>query len=321
MYICFICGTSVHSIEKFRCHLNLHNNLGELIYPLKCSQNNCCSTFQNVFNLIRHVKKYHFTSSNSSDCQSESLSVPDEAISDIDVIGKDPNNDSFYARSTTDCTKEVKDECTVLVASLRAKSNVPYNVIPEIVSSINQIGNTVVTGFENEASACLERAHVDEKVFDDVRAGLKRHAEAVSEPLAFLSTRYQQDRFFDNHPLAVKPETVTFGMRMETKNRKTSLVYDTFEYVSIENTLRTLLVRQEYVEALLSYNCCPGIYQDYRDGRSCKDHFLFGDQSKFTIMIQIFYDDMGTTNPLHGNSTLHNVGSFLLYNKKLAICI
>ena len=45
----------------------------------------------------------------------ENLSDAEEATSDIDVVGNDPNNDAFYARSTTDCLKEMKDECTVLV--------------------------------------------------------------------------------------------------------------------------------------------------------------------------------------------------------------
>ena len=34
-------------------------------------------------------------------------------------------------------------------------------------------------------------------------------------------------------------------------------------------------------------------------------------------MIQIFYDDMGTVNPLHGNSKLHNVESFYYTIKNL----
>jgi hypothetical protein len=34
-------------------------------------------------------------------------------------------------------------------------------------------------------------------------------------------------------------------------------------------------------------------------------------------MLQVFYDDMGTTNPLHGNSSLHNIGSLYYTIKNL----
>ena len=42
-----------------------------------------------------------------------------------------------------------------------------------------------------------------------------------------------------------------------------------------------------------------------------KQHPMLSDTSKFTIAIQLFYDGMGTTKPLHGQSSLCNVGVFL----------
>jgi hypothetical protein len=44
---------------------------------------------------------------------------------------------------------------------------------------------------------------------------------------------------------------------------------------------------------------------------------LFGSSSKFALMIQLLYDGFGTTNPLRGNSTLHNVGVFYYTIKNL----
>ena len=46
------------------------------------------------------------------------------------------------------------------------------------------------------------------------------------------------------------------------------------------------------------------------DGDKYKTHCLFSDSSKISVMIQLFYDGLGVTNPLRGHSTLHNVGVF-----------
>jgi hypothetical protein len=52
------------------------------------------------------------------------------------------------------------------------------------------------------------------------------------------------------------------------------------------------------------------IITDCRDGKRFSEHSLLADKSKFTIVLQLFYDGMGTTNPLRGQSALCNVGAF-----------
>jgi hypothetical protein len=77
------------------------------------------------------------------------------------------------------------------------------------------------------------------------------------------------------------------------------------------------LRNQSFVEALLNDEREPGVYFTYADGSRAKEHPLFGSSSKFALMIQLFYDGLGTTNPLRGNSTLHNVGVFYYTIKSL----
>jgi len=133
----------------------------------------------------------------------------------------------------------------------------------------------------------------------------------------FLSSRYKQDKYFDTHPLAVKPETVILGQRYETRNGVTKSVYDSYQYVSVEATLRSLLVNPQYVSMLLHDKYSPGLISDCWDGFLCKHHPVLSDASKFGIAIQVFFDCMGTTNPLRGQSNMHNIGVFYLVVKNL----
>ena len=48
-----------------------------------------------------------------------------------------------------------------------------------------------------------------------------------------------------------------------------------------------------------------------------KQHPILSDCSKLSIAIQLFYDGMGTTNPLRGQSSLYNVGVFYYVVKNL----
>lgn len=65
-----------------------------------------------------------------------------------------------------------------------------------------------------------------------------------------------------------------------------------------------------YVEALLKSKCRPGVISDFADSSRKKEHALFGDSTKFKIMLQLYYDGMGVTNPLRSHGSLHNIGAF-----------
>jgi hypothetical protein len=137
-------------------------------------------------------------------------------------------------------------------------------------------------------------------------------------PLDFLSPVYKQDKYFEHHELFVKPEFVCFGTWYESHSGKSTLVYDTFQYVSVEKTLKSLLQSKSYVDALIEDARIPGVYQDVADGENVLQHSLFGNTNKFSIMIQLFYDGLGTTNPLRGQSnTMNNIGDFFYTVKNL----
>ena len=87
--------------------------------------------------------------------------------------------------------------------------------------------------------------------------------------------------------------------------------------MSVEATLRSLLANEKYVELLLKDQYHPDFIEDFRDCNRYAVHPLTVDTSKFTIALQLFYDGMGTTNPLRGQSSLCSVGVFYYTVKNL----
>jgi hypothetical protein len=314
-YSCYACSSSFSSIQKFQSHLQRHNSIGELPCPIKCCQGTCRSTFTTVFNFVRHLKSFHDVSGSVHPHEVQPIASNMPAMADDFV----PSNASagVLKWSAGECLTDLRTEGTAMVASLRANSSVPYSVLPGIVSSFNQMLDCAVVSVQGEILDILENSGIAGDVMSKVRHSMSRQADALHEPLGFLSTRYKMDKYFDSHPFAVKPQSVVLGQRFEMRSGQPVLVYDSFQYVSVEATLRSLLHNEKYVELLLQDHYTPGVLTNCNDGLNFKNHALFSDKSKFTIKLQLFYDGMGTTNPLRGQSTLHNVGVFYYVVKNL----
>jgi len=186
-----------------------------------------------------------------------------------------------------------------------------------IVDAVDSMISMTADYFQSETVKVLHDAGVSSEVIASVECSLQRQGDTLTKPLDFLSTRYKVDKYFDTHPLAVKPETVVLGQRLETRNGIAKSVYDSYEYISVEATLRSLLVNPQYVSMLLHDKYTPGFITDCWDGLLCKQHPIISDTTRFCIVIQLFYDGMGTTNPLRGQSSMYNVGVFYFVVKNL----
>jgi hypothetical protein len=311
MFVCYSCGQIHKSMNVFRSHMQCHQIAGELACPILCCQDSCKSTFTKVCNFIRHVEAYHASSSvvthlNPICALSQNgSSIPGD--SDDDTA-----NDSYInvVESRHDFMHDIKTEAVAMVASLRSNSSIPYNTLPQIVTSVNCMAKSLVCFAAQEAVNLLESTGATPATCISFNEKIKTHFNEMPMPLDFLSTRYKQDQYFESHPLYVAPEAINFGCRFDIHDGQSKLVYDKFQYVSVEQNLRSLLMNKQYVEALMAKYGTPDIIANYSDGQRCKDHPLFGDASKISIKLQLFYDGMGTTNPLRGQSNLCNVGVF-----------
>ena len=71
-----------------------------------------------------------------------------------------------------------------------------------------------------------------------------------------------------------------------------------------------MLSSEPYISALFSKTVNPDVLSNFETAKSCRDHPLFSDKSKLSVKFQLFYDGIGTSNPLRGSSTLYIVGVF-----------
>ena len=237
-----------------------------------------------------HVVNYSFTGTFYSASSTETEDVDADADFDNDLL-------VIHSKSDRRRVENLQQEATSMVAALCANSSIPYSGAPEIVQSVDNMTGTTVDYFQSETINLLRDCKVSEEILATVDSSSKQQC-------------YKQDQFFNNHPLAVKPETVILRQRFDKRIGVTRSVYDSSQYVSVESTLRSLLQNAEYVKLLVTDKCAPGFITDCWDGLLYQHYPLLSDTSKFTLAIQLFYDRMGTTNPLRGQSSTCNVGVF-----------
>lgn len=310
MFVCYVCGAITAELSAFSAHISCHAYNSKLTRPIRCCQGSCSASFVKPYNFLRHVKAFHsgdgqnpgVRQSPSVSCDVTSHAVPDMPLSIAD-------ESSFLDSNDVGLLDTVKQEGTALVASLRANSSIPYSIVPEIMESFNRISKSVVTACQREAMLCFS-SHVPDSgnnVAESFAQDLCQNLQQFEQPIAFLDSKYKQDSVFDNHPSFVLPKSVNFGMRFETRRGKTKTVYDTFQYVSVQDTLKVLLQNEQYMSGLLQakkQNHDSDVIGHFTDGELAKSHPLFSQADKFSVMIQLFYDGMGTTNPLCGQSVL-----------------
>ena len=265
-------------------HLRSHEFAGELVYPIRCSHSSCTSTLKTVWGLGRHLHKFHVT----DHCAGDSTSVqPFTLISHSKATGDECDLTEMNAMPPVKkiCLSDVQAAGIKLVAALHANSSVPNSVITEVVSSINEISVCACEFVKQEVSSILED---NVGVTQDVVKHVEETIDTVRRPLQILSSRRRQDDFFQNHPLFVPSESVPLGCRYEVRNGQNIRVNDSYEYVSVERTVRSLLQSSEYVQLLCQSADCSDVIGHFTHGTRNKNHHLFSDESKFTISIQLF---------------------------------
>lgn len=231
MYICYVCNEGRPSVTSLRAHLSKHEVVGDLRPPIKCAQYSCKSSFASINNLARHLNNFHKPDENNRLTAEEIASrttfapVACEAACESGTDGET----TAYTEMGIDGESDISSEGVALVARLRAKGNIPYSIISDIVGSFNSMASSVVSHVQSVVTRSLISSGASEDMVKCVVSDIKQNN--ANDPLDFLSSTYKQDNYFDNHPLAVKPETVVYGSRFETSGGISKTCYDTYEYL------------------------------------------------------------------------------------------
>ena len=289
MFRCYVCGQAVNQLAQFRAHLFRHSWSAELKQPILCRQGVCKATFSTVSNFLRHARIFHAIDEGSTEScgvsatspafrESQRNSCDGNIADDCDFSSDDQVENASLNKFVVDvsqsCASDVRSEAVRLVASLRANSSIPYSTIPYVIQSFNHMAESLFNCVQNIADCCICESAIDQDTATSVRQSIHNRLESFKNPLAFLSSVYKQDSYFESRELFVKPESVSFGSRYESHGGTSKLVSNSFQYISVQKTLYSLLQNKAYVEAFDDKQV-PGVFQNFVDGEIASQHVLF----------------------------------------------
>jgi hypothetical protein len=304
------------SLKDMRAHLKilLLSHSASLNLPLFCKDSACqgLGSYASIKIFMQHVVKYHkdqFSDATTSLNHSNSCHFLESTnLNDVDEI---------YVPNLVN--SECYDECiTKLLLRLVSNSSIPLSHAGEVVQCLEEYIVVIREKIQKQNDQFVSQA-AESSCCNALITSFNSEFDRSLKALRKVNTVYKAKTSLFNHPLYVHPQMSPLSYRREAHLANgncvvNKLLPDQFCYISIIQTIKTLFQVKEFATCIMNElfngNDVSGVYQNFKDGSHFKTHGLFSDASKKVLRIQIFYDGMGTTNPLRGHSAPHNLGIF-----------
>lgn len=143
----------------------------------------------------------------------------------------------------------------------------------------------------------------------------------VFDEVAKYETQYKRNKEFEFNEFYVPPKNFLIGLRWEPKtikNRKgmnvkiPRMVQNTFQYISIVDTIKSLCKRKEFIDCYLHENtvrnheCKPDVYKHFCCGSTYKNCWFFK-ENPLALQIHLSSDEFEICNPLSSKSNIHKI--------------
>jgi hypothetical protein len=269
-------------------HVHLMNTNNQSKDKFICGQNGCKQTLKNISCFRYHLGHCeavsadpvrHDTNTPSTLTQQSFNSNPIDNEPYSEECDSLPNN---IPNQTCPFSKAIGN----VILQLRAKHNVSH-------AAINCLTKGIQTALEEaEPKSMTDLAQIFKK-FD---------------------TQSKRNKFFDKHLGFKAPAEKVLGRRQVTRHKQGMItrkfVPTTFQYISIRQTLTTLFSNLTFFNLYFSERPSnDGFIRSHRDSQHFKNHKLFS-EDPFALRLQIFFDEVETTNALGSKTKIHELGMF-----------
>lgn len=316
MYICPKCKQFSTEVKKLIWHLRqIHALTNEQDMTIICSQDGCPRTYHNLQSYSKHLHRDH----------KSTVTFMEESFHSIDHVSYE--TDTYETETAnieeTDFYQSKTDTVDATVASFVAKTySSPDTTLAEVtkhVSWTQEVVQRTVGGLQQSTTKLLKDLQVP---LDSERVQtLLNEFHTAKEMFKVVETPYKMNKYFEDKFDLVKPTEVFIGHRPETKRvqgqMKQVLAADTCQYVSIIETIKFLFCNNQMQKVY--FQCdegSDGKMYNYCDGSKFSSHPLFS-RCPEALQIQLYFDDLETTNPLGTKTKIHKMGAVYFCLKNL----
>nr|XP_023659143.1 uncharacterized protein LOC111839439 isoform X2 [Paramormyrops kingsleyae] len=311
MYTCPQCSQKVSlEIRKLIWHLReVHALSDSQNLNITCSQDGCPRTYHSFNSFSKHLSRAHTVikpCSSKESAQSvglhlsshiEEFNLGDE-VQTTETSQKSPKNLSLM-----DCAAS-------FAARMYASANVTFTDVQRSITCTKEVLDKALDNLQEKTNALLSSLAVP--LDNSEVQGLMKDFDNTRNMFNEIDTPFKLTKYFSENFLFEKPTEVFLGHRADTFRKsgeiRQVLVADTFQYISVINTIKFLFSCDKMQSIYMQSSVRPGKLQDYCDGTHYARHPLY-QKYPDALQLQLYYDDFETTNPLGSKTKIHKMGA------------
>lgn len=325
MYTCPKCKKPIsNSVRTLIRHLRqVHAVSDAHDYTIICSQNHCQRTYHNFNSYARHLNREHNPDANSQHLEHldlcgllEDISVPscshaiDTSETDLSADLDTPRDLQFFDHR----------ECAAsFVAKMYSSSNATWTDVQKSITCTKELLDKTLDSLKDKTASVINSYSIPN---DDVQS-LMQDFENARDMFSEVDTPYKMLKYFSEKHSLVKPTEIFLGHRGDTARKQGKLsqvlAADTFQYISIIDTIKFLFgnetMQKLYWQSTKSHD---GKMRDYCDGTHFANHPLYSRYPN-ALQIQMYFDDLETTNPLGSKTKIHKMGAVYFCLRNLPV--
>lgn len=320
MPTCFKCHKQVSTVREL-CHHLRHIHLLYEPSPISCAERGCCRTFCRYNSFYRHLSTCH-----SKPHEELSVSVPVAEVTEsstsvgdkspaADVV--DPAESSSVVDRSVVSNKTIQDHAAHFLLTLSSSSSMTLSQLNFIKDSVSELVSNTVSIAKQSTVKLLSHHSVSES--DQEAVECFDTLNELSNPFAGLDSMYKIEKYATKLPSYVEPRQHVLGQHWErsTSRQQQCLKDDTFAYVSVKETVNRILHWHSSWAEMLdldSESTDSSVISSYFSGENFKKayHQLKNDIKVpfYPIVLQVYYDDFETCNPIGTKAGVHKLGGF-----------
>ncbi|KAK3921572.1 LOW QUALITY PROTEIN: Protein cubitus interruptus [Frankliniella fusca] len=325
--LCGTCQTGeiyIGTIALNRHYKRRHHQLSVYV----CGQLGCRKGYRDLTSMIRHITTVHkviFEGENqelpdqADNSSSMDASFEEEDVNDNedDAISAPLGEDDFVDEEEGTMQEKLNRAAVKVLLRLRSKASLTgaaverfekgcYEMIKQLCVSIKQS----VTVRLNEKGMSDEDA---EYVLSEVNS--------LTDPFKNLKTIDDQLKYYEEHYGLVKPTQKVLDTRIDkrldpsTNCQVPTQVLETFQYVSLIDTLKFLLKNKKFRDCIFKkqQGRNDNVLRSYADGEHFKNH-PYLQRHEGVIQLILFFDELEIANSLGSKTIIHKLAAFFVLN-------
>ena len=318
MPTCFKCRKELPL--KDLCHHLRHVHLLYEPAPVSCAEGACCRTFTRYNSLYRHISLCHLRAAEGTLSPFPALVrpsvIPDTDATEVEAAESDNDTAACSSVSTACNAGNIQNHAAHFLLSLTATSSMTLTQVNFVRESVTELMSDAI----DIAKQCVTSVISDTNISlnDPKVKNMYSTLESLQHPFDGIDTMYKLDKYVSQLPSFVQPTEHAIGQHWEgvDSQREQYLKDDTFMYVSVEKTLRNVLRLHKVWDEMCNVDdeIASDDVSSFFSGRNFRKLYsqLKTDVKVdfYPVVLQLYYDDFETTNPIGTKTGLHKLGGF-----------